>query len=810
MAEVKSIYPTRVIEDLRKSGLEPADLRVRPITPADKAATGAPMNCEGYAIPYFDLWGRPIQFYRVRLFDTEVKYRQTADSQNHVYFPPRLKELLPTAKYLIITEGEKKAAKAVQEGFPCVALSGVDSWRNRTILLPKDTSLVQKSNGAVSAKVQPGGMITEQFDSLAVGMQQIIDFVTKHDIPLLICYDNDTRFGLKYEVARACATLGFELRFRGIPIKNIRHLILPTDTEEFSHIEKVGLDDFLTESAEGAYELGRAIERNLNKKSAFPRHPNPREYVNKFLQRPAIPRQQQMALAMAILSDLDARGQRLKAPDQDALYYFSNEDKSLTKVEFSVKPEFSMTQFGVQLYRDYSLSWTDQKILGWLMTLYAGEAPITDVYPEKVVTWRGDAMYYHINAGQMVKVTKDNIVVLDNGADGVLFEAGMVEDINADDLVMSLRSVGSKPLDNWWLQVLEETRIKDFQGERDSADGKQGKSHKHKQLLALLYYISPWFYKWRGTQLPVEITVGEAGSGKSTLYQLRLNMLTGVPKLRNMPHDIRDWNSSLATTGGLHVTDNVQLADPSLRQKLSDEICRLVTEPSPSIEQRKLYTDHTIIKIPVRCVFALTSIKQPFTQVDVIQRAIITELDKGVSSELTYDANWEEHQLVKYGGRPHWVAHHLIVIQRILQMVEKYWQLRYPAKYRLINVEQLLLIAARALGDPLKGAWIPEYLEGSRDQRMADADWTLEGLASYAESVKAKYPSSWERVTFTCADIAGWAEMNEEFKSCQLLINVRNLSRYMVQNKHGIATTSGIIPVGTTQGTARFKIRAEE
>ncbi len=91
---------------------------------------------EGYKIPYFSMEGKPVSSFNVRLLkgvkkeDTEkrVKYLKPSGTANLVYFPPNFKHLYEANNYVIITEGEKKAAKACQEGFPCVAISGVWNW----------------------------------------------------------------------------------------------------------------------------------------------------------------------------------------------------------------------------------------------------------------------------------------------------------------------------------------------------------------------------------------------------------------------------------------------------------------------------------------------------------------------------------------------------------------------------------------------------------------------------------------------------------------------------------------------------------
>ena len=208
------------------------------------AACGIPQrSVDGYVIPYFDIKGAPVQFYRVRLLNPNdgIKYRQSSKEANHIYFPKGFD--IHGEDYVIITEGEKKAACAVKSGFKgCVAVSGVDSWRNRTLALPKDTKLESRPNtGQLLAKVPSGDseQTVQMFESstLAEGMQDLIDACVRFKKQVIIIYDSDEDGGCKLEVQRAAARLGYELRYRGLPLDHIRQLVLP------SRGSKVGLDD---------------------------------------------------------------------------------------------------------------------------------------------------------------------------------------------------------------------------------------------------------------------------------------------------------------------------------------------------------------------------------------------------------------------------------------------------------------------------------------------------------------------------------------------------------------------------------------
>jgi hypothetical protein len=783
----------RVIEDLSRSGLSPADMNVRAISNPEKAATNTPHSTEGYVIPYYTIHGKNAAFYRVRLFDSDPKYRQPKESQNHVYFPKGFIERAANSSYIIITEGEKKAASAVKHGYAACAFGGVDSWRNRTLVIPP-TIEVTKENGKAKAKLTGGDEITEdQMSPLALGMQDLIDYSIRMEKNLIIIYDSESELGTGYNVQRAASSLGFELRFKGIPFERIRQITLPLLEGE----DKAALDDFL-ESNQAGFE--KLVEQCLAKPSAFPRHPNIQDYLNKRLQKVKMSRKETQQVSIAILSELDATGRRLISSAEQQSYYFDLKTHRLMRTKFTGQPnELTETRFGQYLYQKFGIGSADARVIQWLGSHFTGEQPISDVQPHKVigrVSTEDDNVMLQISDGAYVIVDANGIVIRDNGDNNILFEADQVKPIDKDKLkaeFMAHVEAGRENLKPWWADVLQDVRLKD--------------KDKARWITALLFYASPWLYKWRGTQLPVEMTLGEAGSGKSTLQELRLNIQTGYAKLRNTPTDIKDWYASVINSGGLHITDNVQLVEKGLRQKMSDELCRLVTEPNPTIEQRKYYTNKDLLQNPVTCVFGITAIQQPFLNTDIIQRSIMIELDKSLdlmNGDLQYNSTWMQQQLNRFGGREAWLAHHLYVLHLFFQEIkEGRWDRRYNAKHRLINMEQIFIVLARIFGIPHE--WIPNYLNGVTETQIISTDATVEGLQQYVVQQEGLRPRPGNKpMEFGTNEIATWAEANEDYCKVDLLINSRKLARYMRNHKALIASSCGIFEHGSQNNRTTY------
>jgi hypothetical protein len=563
--------------------------------------------------------------------------------------------------------------------------------------------------------------------------------------------------------------------------------VLPT----LPDLKKVGLDDFLVSKTSEALE--DLVQEVLNKRSAFPRHPNPKQYVNGKLQH-RLSRKDAQAVSLAILSELDARGFRIRSKATQLPYFFDETDHRLMPAALLHRhgEPLHESPFGEFLYKNYGLTAGDSKILTWLASQFTGEDPVGVAEPRRVLTIapeNPDCIALQISDSQFVMVSPDPdnpIEVLSNGSQGILFEQDQVEPMEPGGLLQAYNRLSAKPLKPWWPQVLK------------TINTPKTKSEQTRLITALLYYISPWLNNWRGADMPVEMLVGEAGSGKSSLCELRLTILTGRPVLRNAPTDIRDWHASIANSGGLHVIDNIQFTNKDLRQRISDEVCRLVTEPDPHVEMRRLYTTASQARMPVNVAFAFTAIKQPFTNQDIMQRSSVFDLLALTGAK---DGYWVEHQLEKHKGRTNWLAHHLLFLHRFLRGVvhDGLWDPEYEATHRLTHYEQCLIVAAEVLG--LNSDWIVEGLAEATDKSLSEADWALEGLKVFAaQSINDKD----KRSRFTCGDIASWAMSHEEYSDCHQLTNPRRLGRYIQSHQHTIQRLTGITEIGHTNNRKLF------
>lgn len=206
-----------MLVDLHRSGLDENDAALMQLGYCESEPAGIRPAGAGYVIPYFDPAGAPTGFYRYRyLADTRTgferlsgvkprRYTQPPETAPQVYWPPLIGwgEYASNPEALIITEGEKKAARACKAGFPTIGLGGVWSFQNA----PRNEPLLPDLSG-----------------------------IEWEDRPVNIIYDSDAAD--KLQIQQAEYRLARRLLRAGAQVKIVRLPPNPTG-------EKQGLDDFI-------------------------------------------------------------------------------------------------------------------------------------------------------------------------------------------------------------------------------------------------------------------------------------------------------------------------------------------------------------------------------------------------------------------------------------------------------------------------------------------------------------------------------------------------------------------------------------
>ena len=178
---------------------------------------------------------------RIREPKGNDKYVKPSGMSSQLFRPPNLsiETFLDRNIPIIITEGEKKAIKATQEGFFCLALSGVNCWKKSTSL----EFLKEKSKEDILKWIE------EQENSRINDDEEVEDIIP--DIlntdwrgrEIILCYDSDIAY--KEQVYKALYCLSAYLI--GEQQAKVKIVILP-------NTETKGLDDYLIKFGKDAFQ----------------------------------------------------------------------------------------------------------------------------------------------------------------------------------------------------------------------------------------------------------------------------------------------------------------------------------------------------------------------------------------------------------------------------------------------------------------------------------------------------------------------------------------------------------------------------
>lgn len=748
-------------------------MRIRMATVND----GIRSDQSGYVIPYFTpdpkfegyqrITSQTGPFNRIRVLSAKngsPKYLQASNSGTHIYLPPLVEAKLwgKPEEPLIITEGEKKAAAAAQHGFVCAAVSGVDSWRSRRLTIPA-TSVVNTTGG--------GNYVTLTLEEADA---QKVEYQVADELPLLplegrevyIIFDLDINKRSTIEnVQRAAFELAIWLENHGATARQVH---LP-----FAHRDKVGLDDFLQDF--GPEGLRKQLTR-----AQFPHRPKLKSWVSKELSKQRPGRSTYTKVARAILASLDRRGLRFR-DSQGRYYYFDKQNNVLHEVPFMDQRSgrLTSTTFDRFLIAEYGISSSDRDVTTRVKEEMEALPPIHDldqVYRTSVTT--REALYYQLSDSQVAKVTAKGVETIRNGEDDILFVAGT----NKSQLV-------SPPANASWLDILETTTMMPMP---------EMSIEQTRALYACLIYLNPWMRRWRGLMLPVEVATGEAGSGKSSIFQLRKAIFSGSMRLNKPPRDVNDWYAVITNEHGMWVGDNM---GHHLDDLFSNEIARLVTDYEPAVEKREYYTTSDVSLRLVDCTFGFTTIYRPVTKPDLIQRSLIFPFSS-VSATLGETEEWVPNQLNKF-GRDAWLSHHLNVIHKFLKNAQTF-DFSVAAKHRLVLFESAMRCMAKTIGvyDLVDTAL--QKLPASISASIVEADPVMEALDYFATQMRR----TGER-TFFAGDIYQFFQndLTGEYSDVKVLQSSGSIGKYIERHASDVRNSVGIVRDGKRGGRVRYALQ---
>lgn len=362
-----------VIADLERSGLDKSDLHamhLEPLTARQTLRVSNRYQFASYRIPYFDLNGREIDFFRLRTLDPRRgfgmdgagKYWQPRKTLPQLYFPPYAdwsKIARDASIPITLTEGEKKAVAACKASIITSALGG--AWMFQS--------------------VKRGVQLLPEFDDIEL-RRRLIE----------LAYDGDQQSNR--DVRDAALTLAQRLTDREAEVTNV---ILPPGMK---------LDDFLLKEGRDAY-------------LRLPREPiNPKVQISLIRSRGKLsPHARKERIADICQRSLLAHGTPHKIGEEPVLFHqherrlysFLARDDSRLRALFS-------EQFGVNPSED-EFAFAFEQVRGHIITHGAPTQAATFAHFDRDHA----ELQIYLGGRQVFLVTPDGNERVLNGHEGVLF-----------------------------------------------------------------------------------------------------------------------------------------------------------------------------------------------------------------------------------------------------------------------------------------------------------------------------------------------------------------------------------------------------
>ena len=573
-------------QDLRRSGLSDATIARMGFIALRPHDIKFPDVETAYTIPYHDLEGRINGFARQRLFPPRKtkdghtqKYSQPAGTTAHLYLPPLVpwRELAtdPT-KLIVITEGEKKAAKACQEGLPAIGVAGERCWRSRI-----------DDGEAIS--------IPDLDQFIWAGRQ--IDIVP----------DSDAWKPEKLlNVLSGFFALAKELQKRGAHVSLVK---LP----DLGH-GKIGLDDWLCVPGasvadwEKLEHIGLSDERFGRLTAWYQRWQRRQDRaaelaaselaqeVNTVRLGEGKTFEKNRDIAHLALESLARMGSILRTQDGDLLFF----DQSNKLLEPLDGPDFQAKMCDLLGLNpiEAETRFVSAEILK--TARLRGERKTVHQFSY----WDCESKRLHIsrNDGTMFVLDGTTISEADNGENGVLFKA----DTSSAPIAADLNA----------LPIVFESIFEGL-----SLDGDDVQT-KHACALLKTWMLTIFFLEALPVR-PILVLVGEQGSGKTSLAR-RMGLVLYGPRFQ-VGGFMKDQNGegdflAAVTNQRFIVFDN---ADSSISW-LPDHIARIAT--GVAINRRQYHTTNTLVTYTPNCFMVMTSRDTRWNRGDVTQRLLPIKL----------------------------------------------------------------------------------------------------------------------------------------------------------------------------------------
>jgi hypothetical protein len=227
----------------------------------------------------------------------------------------------------------------------------------------------------------------------------------------------------------------------------------------------------------------------------------------------------------------------------------------------------------------------------------------TDIHRLAYYNQETFTVYLFNHNNQIYRISPDEIELVDNGTDGVLF----LSDTKTSPFDGSLPELS--------ISRLDDTTFSDINFDPDVL------SPNERRALFILWFYCLFFESIMPTK-PILTFLGEKGSGKTTALRKVGLLLFGKDfNVASLSDDPKDFDAAV-TNSHYVVIDNADDRKSWLDDKLA------VSATGGNVTKRELYTTNRLVDFPIRCFLAITARTPAFRRDDVADRLLIMRVGR--------------------------------------------------------------------------------------------------------------------------------------------------------------------------------------
>jgi hypothetical protein len=362
------------------------------------------------------------------------------------------------------------------------------------------------------------------------------------------------------------------------------------------------------------------------------------------------------AVADIVINEFLQRGKFIQ--DNNYPYFFPDDSKHIMPL-VNNNEDFRtlLNRMGVNAAKDF-YSFVAEEIRTYCRTYGAK----IETYNSCHYDSKNFAIYLFNNDSIVYKITPENIEILENGDEGVLF---------------------NYRLEHEPFELVEIEENKDYFKEHvlDFANLDESSilnADEQKELLRT--WTMATFFNSITPSKVILAAIGEKGSGKTSILR-RLGIILYGSKFNvaPLPNKADDFDA-LITNSHLVILDNVDTGTPWLNDKLAS------VSTGQTIQKRELYSDMKLLKFDTKTFLGVTSRTPHFTRDDVADRLLCINF-KRIKDDKGDDCFIPENDLIQgvLDNRNQIISYIIFELQKILKALKETQGRSYRTKFRIAD-----------------------------------------------------------------------------------------------------------------------------